>query len=728
MANVRPAMLVPEAAWGGGGGPMAAGFSPKPSPLILLHALRRRWLMAGVLAVLCAGLVAPAVWFSYGERYTATSYLQVSSSPQKFVFDTTERTAQARFDVYKGTQQQLVNSPFVVTAALRKPEARKLPCVFERSDPVAWLAGRIKVAFPGNAEIMVVRLTLDDPYAATTLLQAVVDSYVDEVVNVERNRRKHHLGELDRVYTDKETEVRRKRTEFKELANQLGTGDSRALFLKTQIALQQFSTYRTELVRHELALRQAHGELTAKTAMLKSIDIDEISEFELDTYVQLDPIAQQMLAEIAWRRSDMNYDAMIAVPGTNMAHTERQQRELQLAQQQYDMRVEELREEMRGKRRGEFERDIRELKVAIAINEKQVALLKEDVEGQRKEAEKFGESSIEVEMMRDEIDQRMQVLKGIADEREKLKVELRSRSRVTLLERAKQPKSPDGTGRLAMTTLAAFLGLCLPAGLIAWWDLRAGRINTATEVSRGLGLPVIGSVPIIPTRAIRQLGSSPKRQMNWHTRLTEAADSIAARLLRKAALEQVRVVLITSAMGGEGKTTLATQLAMSLARSERSAVLVDFDLRRPAFDEIFGLPLQPGVCEFLRGECQLDGVVQQTATRDLAVVTAGRWNRQALTALANGAAGSLFERLREEYDFILVDASPILPVADTRFVSQHVDAAILSVLRDVSQGPKINAACEILRAFGVGVVETVVTGPSESGRYKDLGYEPRLPS
>lgn len=271
------------------------------------------------------------------------------------------------------------------------------------------------------------------------------------------------------------------------------------------------------------------------------------------------------------------------------------------------------------------------------------------------------------------------------------------------------------------------MGLCVPTGLIVWWDLRAGRINSATEVSEGLGLSVIGSVPVIPTRAIRQLGASPTSHLNWHTRLTEAADSIAARLLRKAALEQTRVVLITSAMGGEGKTTLAIQLAMSLARSEHSAVLVDFDLRRPAFDEIFGLPLQPGVCEFLRGENTLEEVLQKTTTYDLAVVTAGRWNRQALTALANGAAGSLFEKLRAEYDFILVDASPILPVADTRLLSQHVDAAIVSILRDVSQAAKINAACEILRAFGVGVIETVVTGPSESGRYKDLGYEPRLP-
>ena len=136
------------------------------------------------------------------------------------------------------------------------------------------------------------------------------------------------------------------------------------------------------------------------------------------------------------------------------------------------------------------------------------------------------------------------------------------------------------------------------------------------------------------------------------------------------------------------------------------------------------MPLEPGVTEVLRGGSDVLEVVQESGADNLSVVTAGRWDRQALTALANGAAGSLFEKLRAEYEFVVVDTSPILPVADTRFVSQHVDVVILSVFRDVSRAPKIMAACELLEAFGVHTVETVVTGPSEKLRDRDLRYEP----
>jgi capsular exopolysaccharide synthesis family protein len=236
-------------------------------------------------------------------------------------------------------------------------------------------------------------------------------------------------------------------------------------------------------------------------------------------------------------------------------------------------------------------------------------------------------------------------------------------------------------------------------------------------------LPVIGSVPMIPARIIRRLGSPSKRNQLWHVRLTESVDGIAARLLRKAEMEQNRVIMVSSASGGEGKTTLSTQLALSLARSGRHTVLVDFDLRRPAFDEVFGLPLEPGICEALRQQTLVSTLVHAIPTNNLTVLTAGRWDRNALASLSNGSVASIFKQLRDTYDFVVVDTSPILPVADARFISQHVDSVVLSVFRDVSEAPKIQAACEILSAFGVQTIEAVVTGPNDNMYGEHMGYE-----
>jgi len=82
-----------------------------------------------------------------------------------------------------------------------------------------------------------------------------------------------------------------------------------------------------------------------------------------------------------------------------------------------------------------------------------------------------------------------------------------------------------------------------------------------------------------------------------------------------------------------------------------------------------------------------------------------------LVSLANGAVQGLFDQLRQEFDFVIVDASPILPVPDTRFLAKHVDGVVLSVLRDVSSVPNILSACEVLAGFGVRPLGAVVTGP-----------------
>ena len=144
--------------------------------------------------------------------------------------------------------------------------------------------------------------------------------------------------------------------------------------------------------------------------------------------------------------------------------------------------------------------------------------------------------------------------------------------------------------RWLMIVFGSLLAMCLPAVGIVVWDLRKERVNSTHDVAKRLKIPVIGAVPMIPATVMRRLGDSTRKSQLWKLRFTESVDGVAARLLRKAECDQVRVVLITSAVSGEGKTTLATQLAMSMARAQRKTVLVDFDLRQPTLDGALGLP------------------------------------------------------------------------------------------------------------------------------------------
>ena len=870
-----------------------------------LHAFRRNWLLALGLGLLFAAIVGPAVWFGIRPWYTASVYLRVAYQKEAMVFANADRTDESEFENFKSTQVQLIQNRFVLSTALKKPEDNpifRLEILKEQVDPIAWLSKNISVSFPGKSELMQISIGTYNPREAALIVTAVLEAYMSEVVDSEKDQRRQRISELDRLYTDKDQEVRNKRNELKQLAEQLGTAETENLSLKQKLTLEELASYRQELVRSQFEVGRLRGDLASRNAELEIVKNTPISDLECEMFAQSDPVLKNLSQEIMWRRMDSQYTSGALKPGGKKSNKflDKYQGELDQFQRDYDERMEKVKEEIMRKRLIDVEREIKRVQAGIEITTKQRAANDDDVQRLRKLAEQFGSSSVDVEMLRATISNLEKSLDTIASEREKLRVELRSASRVTALppRKAEQPSGASNFPfRVALTVLATLVGLCLPVGGLVLWDIQYHRINTSAEVREGLGIPVIGSLPIIPSRVLRHLGSPSRRNQLWQLRLTESVDGITARLLRRAELEQQRVVMVTSAVGGEGKTTLAAQLAMSLARAGRRTMLVDFDLRQPSFDDAFGLPRSPGVSEILRKGIELSEAIQskpignlpdnlsfflrnqfdlseaiqsklawtladiqneiqqkenemangvldvatkmgfkkvfavgdtskdiqsQTAivlmdylreirnneinlsediqsllarnlTEDdlreilrkeielckrkeneiskananaiqwkmtgfslndlsemlrkeieiskdiqlkltcnlpdnLSVITAGRWNRMALSALANGGADSLFKELRDGYEFVVIDTSPILPIADARFVSQYVDSVVLCVFRDVSEAPRIRAACEILEAFGVQCIEAAVAGAGERDSGRSGYYHSSVPA
>lgn len=732
---VQAATWKPAAETGGDGRWMVpADMLPRPETAAqnvtqVFHALRRHWLAVLVLGALLGGGAAAGTWFGWGARYMATAVLQVFAQQPVIAFRTadTDQRVQSHnaFAVFKDTQEQLIRSPLVTMAALRDPELAALPPIRKRGPAAAqWLAEEIAVRFPGDAEIMLVSITRRNPQEAATLVNAVVDAYMEEVVGRSAQERQDRLNELQQVTVAKEAELREQRNRLDQLAEQFGTGEDEAMRLKQQLVQQELADYRREYMRAQFDLRRARGELEAQRALLAAVDEIEISPYEMDELLYRDPVARPVAEQLAWKRTEAAYVSANVRPEVIARYASRYQSDLNALQSQFELRAQELREGVRTMKRNEIQQALREKEIEVAMLIDREQQLRADVERLDREARLLGGFYIDVETVRDKIEQLRTTLQSLGQERDKIEVELRSRPRIERLRRADVPVVQDGLPlRIALTVLAGLAGLALPLASITLWDLSRGRVNGPTDVSRGLGLPVAGSLPRIPPAVLRRLDSPGRRHRLWHQRLTESVDGVSARLLRQAEINDRRVILVTSADGAEGKSTLATQLAMSLARNGRRTVLVDFDLRRPAFAAVFGVDETPGIGEVLRGECDIAQVVHQTAIEGLSVVTAGRCDRQAITALANGAGAAVFKELRQEYDFVVADSSPVLPVADTRFLSQHADTVLLSVFQDASQMSKIAGALEILEAFGVRNMEAVVTGTWERHQDRSLRHE-----
>jgi capsular exopolysaccharide synthesis family protein len=633
------------------------------------------------------------------------------------------------FENFKNTQMQYMQNRLVLTAALRatpkigeeKITIATLPELADENDQADWLMRKISVSFPGKGEVMKVSVTTKYPVHSAAIVTAVVSAYYTEVVEEERKKRIAQIDELRRIYEDKSQEFKNSLNELKKIADQLGTSDSETLNIRQQNTLAELALVRGEFVRSQFELNRMRSELAAQQATMLALETQPVSDLEVQAESQADSIIRELGPVLVWQKQQQINNSERLKAGT----AQRVYDQISRMQKEYNDRIEQLRIEVSAKRKAEVERKIKSLEASISLATKQQTATEEDVTRLRKEADKYGNSSIEMQIRRDDNKNQQKTLETIKTQLDSLIVESKSAPRISKVSDGvvEPPKTETGLMiRVAMTGMVSFLGFCLPFFGFVVWDLQSNHINGTSDIADRLGLPVIGSVPKIPSRILHHQGPPQKSHQTWQLRLTESVDGISARLLRRAEIDQRRVVMVTSAINGEGKTTLAYQLAMSLARAGRRTLLVDFDLRSPTFDEWFGLPAAPGLCEILRNEADLAGCIHATGTDNLSVLTAGYWDRFALAALANNSVASLFKELREDYEFVIVDTSPILPIADTRFVSQYVDSVVLCVFRDISQAPRIRAACEILEAFGVRSVEAVVTGVNEHLGGKHLGY------
>jgi Mrp family chromosome partitioning ATPase len=128
------------------------------------------------------------------------------------------------------------------------------------------------------------------------------------------------------------------------------------------------------------------------------------------------------------------------------------------------------------------------------------------------------------------------------------------------------------------------------------------------------------------------------------------------------------------------------------------------------------LPAGPGVSELLADPNLID-VVQATAVEGLSLLAAGQYTPAAAASLARGGVQEVFGRLRPLFDFIIVDSSPLLAVADTLMIGKSADGVVLSVRAGVSQAPQVYAAYECLQQLGLPFVGTVVSGTRDKQLY-----------
>jgi capsular exopolysaccharide synthesis family protein len=361
--------------------------------------------------------------------------------------------------------------------------------------------------------------------------------------------------------------------------------------------------------------------------------------------------------------------------------------------------------------------------------EKMEAKLSEEVKEREAKSHLLNQNSLELETSREDLSQVEEMAKKVATQVETLKVESEAPSRVRLLEEA-TVNNAEGRKRRLMATAGAAGGACfLVVFGLGWWEMRSRRIASVDEVKKGLKVRVVGALPYLPER---DGGLARGKDASWREHVwVESVDAMRTVLLNATRAESLRTLMVTSADSGEGKTSLSAHLAASLGRVGYRTLLIDGDLRNPQLHKLLDQPLAAGLSELLRGEVAADQAVRQTALPGLWLLPAGLWDGLALQMLAQDRGAELLRSFKGEFDFVILDSAPILPVADSLIMAPYMDGVLLSLLRDVSRGAAVQAAQERLEMLNVRLIGAVVNGVADvqrGGNYRYLSRRAAQPA
>lgn len=269
--------------------------------------------------------------------------------------------------------------------------------------------------------------------------------------------------------------------------------------------------------------------------------------------------------------------------------------------------------------------------------------------------------------------------------------------------------------------LVLSLAFGLVAGAVLVLALEAGQntFRTAEDLADHTGVRVLGSIPRIPVRKraqlLRYIIDKPTSSA------AEAIRNLRTSLMLSNVDAPPQVILSTSSIPSEGKTTLSILTAQNLAALGKKVLLIEGDMRRRVFSTYFDIPAEVGLVGVLTGEVPLEQAVSYEPTLGIDILPSEKPNANAADLYSSERFAEMLVEMREKYDIIVLDTPPVLVVPDARVASRHVDAIVFSVRWDSTHKQQVRAGLEMFESVGIKVTGVVLSQVDPKG-LKRYGY------
>jgi succinoglycan biosynthesis transport protein ExoP len=558
--------------------------------------------------------------------------------------------------------------------------------------------GNLRVALSPNSRIIEVYYRSADPQMAATVVNTLMRTYVED------NRKGHYDATMDAsTWLQKQMIDMKMKVESsqEELVRYQKTHEILGIDEKQNITTEKLD----ELNK---ALTAAESERMDKEAfyrLVQSGDPDAIASSAgnlegestgVQTATQLLDTLKNKQADLKIQGADLSTQFGPSYP--KVAQINNQLKEID-SQMQSEMK--QIASKVRGQYNTALQRE---------------NMLHDALEKQKQEANKLNESAIEFNLLKRDSETYRALYEGLLQKLKEAEVSSALKSNnFRIVDTARTPTAPIEPNIPRNLLFSLALGLATGVGLAFLKEGLDKKIRTTEQAQIISGLPSLGIIPL-GTKSARE-GSNSKglalasskeaveliTQARPHSPMTEAYRALRTSLLLSNPGAPPKVIMVTSALPQEGKTTTSINCAVVLAQKGVRVLLIDADLRRPSIHKHLGMGLRSGLSDVLTGNATLDAIVPSTIDPNLFVLPAGTPPMYPAELLASPTMRDILDQLRELYDHIVIDTPPTLSVTDAVLLSPRADAVVLVIRSDQTEKKSLSRARDLLAQVGARV-------------------------
>ena len=662
----------------------------------LLVILWRQRLLLGGCAAAC--LVLAIIYVCFATRmYTSTARMSVRLATSRLTGE-----AQAISDSTAGnylyTERELILSPSVLALAAQMPDVQ---AVIDRQDddPILFLQENLDVTVGKRDTVISVSFTSPSRISAANVANGVVAAYM----KYQTKPKPADTAELTRLADERqklEQEIAQKTAQVTDLEKKYGVlsnvtdRDSPMERRLTQLS-QELSAAHLDTLKAQAELKEAQKAVEKLRA--SGVNVDGMGADSLVLGPDQETLIRTEMLQLQARLQDMR-----AHYGPEHPYMVTMRHRIDQLQVIYAGAVE--RRFFITKQR---EQDLQasmddQQKQAVDLSAKaaQYARLDGEIQNARKVQEQLASRGREIELARD---------LGMLN--------------IDPFEPAKPELKASHPSKRVILPLALVFGLVLGGGLGYLRDWLDDRFRTLDEIPRAMGVPLLGTLPRHPGAASAAL-LGQQALLEPHSDLAEASRTIRTAVFFGAPKDRCRTLLGTSPTPGDGKSTLASNLAIAMAQSGKRVLLVDADLRMPSQHAIFHASNESGLTALLTGEATLEQVIRGTPVEGLQVLPAGPKPHNPSEVLNSPMFAELLEVLSERYDHVVIDSPPVMGVADARIIAASCDMTVLVLRSEKSTRRLSELSRDGLVSVGANVLGVVINDvtPQTGQTYGYYGY------